>query len=315
MITHNASRSFWQMNVPCEALHCNYLLSAILALSTLHRAHLLRSTASVLTYANLESAINQSLHLHQASVSQFTASVSSITRQNIVPAIAQASLSSAYSCALAQLLPTLTPTDHVDQVISVITSIYKALRLFRGHTTWLGSTGIEIEDRDGPDMVEKRGKKNGVELALKARKLRAINLLSCDTDDERTVYDAAITAFLDIHAHWTMKIPSKYMDLLQQKRPMALLVLHVFVLEGVEDGTEAVPWFMVVWKEGLSDYVQDYLGLLWTQYCELGVRYEFFAHNLYNDTNWIEEATSGDSQALNINAKNAASVPYNGNME
>jgi hypothetical protein len=188
-----------------------------------------------------------------------------------MPAIALASLSAVYSSALAQLLPALTPTDHINQAIAVFMSIYKALRLFRGNNSGMGLTRIEIDDRDGPGMVEKRRAVDVGELALKARKLRVINSLSCDNDDDKALYDVAITAFLDVRAHWTMKIPSKYMDLLQQRRPIALLIFNVFVLEDVESGEEKAPWFMSVWKEGLNGFMRDYLGLLWTEYCELDI--------------------------------------------
>jgi hypothetical protein len=219
----------------------------------------------------MRSDINRSLRLHHASVSQFTTSVPSITPENIVPALALAALSAVYSCALAQLLPKLTPTDHVEQAISVLVSNYKALRLFRGHKPWLGNSGVEIEDRYGPDMVYDKGKNNRADLAEKARKLRVMNTSSCDNDVDKALYDVAITAFLDIHAHWTVKIPAEFMDFLQQKKPMALLILNVFVVRVEEESGQGVPWFMSFWKEGLRDCVSDHLGSLWTEYCELGV--------------------------------------------
>ncbi|KAF2655836.1 hypothetical protein K491DRAFT_778508 [Lophiostoma macrostomum CBS 122681] len=279
LITHDikhfhTSRSFWRVEIPREALRCDYLLSSILALSAIHKTHLLHASGHLTPHTSIEHDINRSLRLHQASVSQFTASVPAITRENIMPALALAALSAVYSCALAQLLPALTPTDHVDQAISVLVSNYKALRLFRGHKPWLGSSGIEIEDRDGPDMVYDRGKRNGLDLAMKARKLRIINDSACDDEVEKAMYDVAITAFLDIHAHWTLKIPAEFMDCVQQKKPMALLVLNVFVVqvEEAEIGEGSVPWFMTFWKEGLKDCVSDHLGSLWTDYCELEVQ-------------------------------------------
>ena len=268
MIRYNTTNSFWKIDIPSEALRCNYLLSGILALSALHQAHL-RSSTSLAPHANLKSDINNSLRLHQASISQFTLSVSTITRQNIMPALALASLTAVYSCALAQLLPTLTANDHVDQAVTVVVSLYKALRVFRGHKPWIANKGVELNDHDGPDVVERKGKKNMPDLTSKARKLRVINNRCCDNDDEKAIYDTAITAFLDIHAHWTMKIPPEYIDLLQQKRLMALLILNVFALEDIEAGEEEAPWFMSVWKEGLRDYMRDYLGVLWHGYCEL----------------------------------------------
>lgn len=132
--------------------------------------------------------------------------------------------------------------------------------------------GFEMGDQDGPGMVEKRRMGSLVDLTPKARKLRAANDLFCDNEDEKALYETAITAFLDVQAHWSVKVPSRYMELLQHKRPMALLILHVFVLEDVGGEEERVPWFMNIWKEGMIDYMREYLGLVWTQYCELEVR-------------------------------------------
>jgi hypothetical protein len=156
----------------------------------------------------------------------------------MLPALALAALSGVFSSALAQLLPAQTDADHVEQVIAVLVSIYKALRLFRPHKPWLTSLGLNIEDKDGPDMEFPKPRRNAGDLALKARRVKTMCELSCENVQELMVYDMAIESFLDINAHWTLKMPPEYMELLQRKRPMALLILDVFVLDHIKSEEE-----------------------------------------------------------------------------
>ena len=49
-------------------------------------------------------------------------------------------------------------------------------------------------------------RRNAGDLALKARRVKTMCELSCEDVQELMVYDVAVESFLDINAHWTLKI-------------------------------------------------------------------------------------------------------------
>ena len=259
IIAENKTNIFWQTDVPSEALQCSYLLDAMLALSTIHRSHL-RGLDGL-----QHTDIDKSLVLHRNSVSAFSISVTDITAQNSTAAMAMACLSLVYSCGLAQLIPSMTKADHIDQAVAVVVSTYKALHLFQGHKPWMAASGVDIPDHE----AEKR-RRNATALATKAAKLRYLNFHSHDDFNEKSIYDAAISAFLDIKAHWTKKVSPTFMNLLQQKKPIAVLILTAFVLDDETIKEETIPWYMSIWKYQLRNYMCDYVGPLWTTYSMLG---------------------------------------------
>ena len=250
---------FWNIEVPRLALQNDYLFNAILALSALHRSHLRHSNHQV------PLTVNQSISWHRKSILSFAHVVTNITPRNCTAAIAMAALSAVYSCGLAQLLSSLQEREHIDQFISIILATYKGLQLFRSFFPWLEAQGLRMMS---PKKDEDAYNSTAI-LGDKASRLSVLNSMSQDNSTEKQTYEATILAFRNNNEQdWIMTVPSHFMSLLQQKKPMAVLILAVFSMkDGVE--TEKPPWFATLWHSKLREYFIEYLGPMWTQYTDL----------------------------------------------
>ncbi|PSN67764.1 hypothetical protein BS50DRAFT_620251 [Corynespora cassiicola Philippines] len=259
---------FWNTKVPQQALRYDFLFDAVLAFSALHRGFLQQNTLQ----QSLE--INTSMMLHERSVHSFNCTVKEITPDNCAAAFSASIVSVLYSCGVAQLVSSLRYNDHIDQIIAVIISIWKGMCLFNRYQHWLKRMSMDFDTEPKNEKL----KQNATILLVKRTKLSVLNNNSNESDYVKAIYEASIGAFVaeakGEGIGWVLSISSEYMDLLQQKKPMAILIMTVFSLEKEIKKDESIPWFLHIWHYKLFDFMRAYLGPIWLDYSTLEVSYE-----------------------------------------
>lgn len=247
---------FWNVEIPRLALQNDYLLNAVLAVSSLHKSFLEHSNAL------LPLDVNKSIMWHRKSVESFAQVVPDITPENCVPALAMAAISALYSCGVAQLLSSLQHREHVEQLIAVILAVHKALQVFEPFTVWLNAHGVLLPDQQGAKTTQN----NTAALADTAARLSALNSRSrVDSHNNRQVYEETISVWKDSDESNRLKmVPPRFLTLLREKKPMAVLILAAFSF--VDQRAESPPWYLHLWHSDFRDYVIEFLGPLWNEY-------------------------------------------------
>ncbi|KAK7186557.1 hypothetical protein DPSP01_002020 [Paraphaeosphaeria sporulosa] len=257
---------FWSTDIPSLALQHDYLLNAVLAVSALHKSHLVDHNPS--NRVHLRHDVNQSIFWHRRSIESFVRSVRDVTRENCVPAIAMAAISALYSCALAQFLSSLQELEHIGQCIDVIFAAYKALQLFRPFASCLNAQGVVLAGASPIEVVASQ--RDAAASEETAARLHALLALTPVDLGHREIYESAIISYRDGDKLDRLRMVSpEYMALLREKKPMAVLIFTAFVQsELLHEQDAVVPWYFSLWRPKIHNYFIQFLGPLWTQYMD-----------------------------------------------
>jgi len=259
LVLKDLPAGFWNTDIPRMALQNDYLMNAVLAISALHKSHLAHSNGQ------LPFDLNKSFKWHSKSVQSFAQVVANITPENCVPALAMAAISAMYSCGVAQILPNLKQQDHIEQLVAIILIVHGTQRIFQPLIPWLNTHGLSILGRNESE----RSQNNATVLKDIASRLSILNAWTQNDTHEKQAYEDAISVFRDFdESNQLAMLAPSYLALLREKKPMAILIFAAFSTQNKQQ--EPTPWWLLLWRSKIREYVVELLGPLWNQYISLG---------------------------------------------
>jgi hypothetical protein len=214
----------WKTVVPSQALSHGFLLHALLGVSALHMNHLRGATDAKNQYLTHAKA-----H-HEEAYMLFRSTVTEITKENCTAAITFSCLMLIFSCGMAQTFDTSNPEETVDGILTILASFRCHWRLFISAKQWIESGPL----RGFPPFRTSESPTTGDDAAMKAlRKLLAFNTAFTEDEKEKAVYHETIVhlqrplygSIAFSRALWLVFTSDEYLKLLEQKRPMALVIL------------------------------------------------------------------------------------------
>jgi len=214
----------WQTVVPSQALSHGFLLHALLGVSALHINHLNGAVD-----AKNQNITHAKAHHEQAHL-LFRSTVKNITRENCTAAITFSCLMLIFSCGMAQTFGASKPEETVDGIITILASFRCHWRLFISAKQWIENGPL----RGFPPFRTSESPTTGDNAAMKALgELQAFNSANTKDEKEKAVYDETIVHLQQplygsisfSRTLWLVFTSDEYLCLLEQKRPMALVIL------------------------------------------------------------------------------------------
>ncbi|KAJ5033520.1 uncharacterized protein L3040_008635 [Drepanopeziza brunnea f. sp. 'multigermtubi'] len=238
----------WEIIVPGQAQSYEFLMHALLGVSALHIVHLKGNDPSASLY------LSRARAHHSEALTLFRSTVSDITQINGIAAAAFSCLFLIFSCGTAQLADAAGNQEPVQDPIDTLFTI---VGFFRSY--WkLFDTSQQLVEARSP--VARNSPSPGVDpqlvpnpaAAAALEELQQLNASSTDSDAMKTIYHDAIAQMqrsLDSGPAlprflWPLTISDDYLALIEQRQPMALVILaHGCTL------TKELPrrWFVHGW--------------------------------------------------------------------
>lgn len=259
----NTSR-LWDVTVPSEALSHDFLMHALLGVSALHIVRLRGAGGSTSRYLRLAQ-----VH-HHYSFTLFRSIFTKITPENCTAALAFSSLTFIFSSGVALISDGAPYHSQIDTYITL-------LKWFRGF--WSLFVAVRSRIEDGPmgrfpplRMLRVDESMDGMANAAAeaVRLLLDLNAACAESESDKAIYHGAILQIQGcLHRSsalprtlWPVFISDAYLAHLEQKRPMALVILaHSCVL------AKYAPyrWFLHDWIIRISIAIEKTLGPTWKQ--------------------------------------------------
>lgn len=254
----------WDVTVPSEALSHDFLMHALLGVSALHIVRLRGLSGSTSQYLRLAQ-----VHHHHA-FTLFRSTFTRITPENCTAALAFSSLALIFSSGVALISDGIPYHSEIDTYIALLKS-------FRGF--WSLFVAVRSRIADGPMgrfpplrmlRVDESMDEMANAAAEAVRLLLDLNSACVESERDKAVYHGAILQIQgSLHRSsalprmlWPVFISDAYVAHLEQKRPMALVILaHSCVL------AKYAPyrWFLHDWIIRITIAIEKTIGPAWEQ--------------------------------------------------
>lgn len=254
----------WDVIVPSEALSHEFLMHALLGVSALHIVRLRGLSESTSRYLRLAQ-----VHHHHA-FTLFRSTITKITPENCTATLAFSSLTFIFSSGIAQISDGGQYHHQIDTYITLLKSFRGFWSLFVAVRPWIANGPMGRF----PPLRMLRVDESMDEMANSAteavRLLLDLNAACTESEGDKAIYNDAI---LHIQGSlqrssalprtlWPIFVSDAYLVLLEQKRPMALVILaHSCVL------AKYAPyrWFLHDWIICITIAIEKTIGPVWKQ--------------------------------------------------
>jgi hypothetical protein len=256
----------WRNVAPVQALNNEFLMHAVLGVSALHIVHLRGSSDTRQEY------IARARTHQQEALTHFRSTVRNITPGNSTAAALFSSLLLIFSSAITQIIDEPIPShDHVDGLLTILLSFRKHWNLFFSTREWIEEEAVEnlplhLETVSPEEINLTLHNYSGASHAL--QDLYDFNELSFCESVERSVYCNAImqiqrslqgSAVLS-RILWPIVISDEFLLLLEQKQPMALIILaHGCAIARFGP----YRWFLHKWIVNVARAISEILDPIW----------------------------------------------------
>ncbi|PYI20896.1 Zn(II)2Cys6 transcription factor [Aspergillus violaceofuscus CBS 115571] len=260
----------WQGVVPREAMRHPFLMHGILALSALHLA----SATSSNTGASKEDYLRTAKSHQQQAVAGLAKVADHLDRSNCNAAFALSSIMVVFAFAFqGNPIPTVnTQSNALDALMDIFQFTRGSIDVQGEIIEWVadGEFSALLEyDNSQPKMPDTS------RLAIMSLSRRNTNLAIKDPTHEKDVYDATINHLgfsLDklarggetmiIAFQWIFRIPSRYVELVRERKPFALAILaHYAVIIHSLRGH----WWIGEWGTRLIRDIGQHLDAGWRE--------------------------------------------------
>lgn len=251
----------WEVIVPSQAQSYEFLMHALLGVSALHIVHLRGRDSSTSQYLSRA-------HAHHAeALALFRSSVTDITPMNGAAVAAFSCLFLVFSCGTAQLSDTLPNQDPIDILLTIVGFFRTYWKLFVSTTQWLDAPSPQASPSPPMPEPDLSGVKENAAMRALDELLR-INTSSSDDEVCKAIYHGAIIQMqrsLDSGSAlprflWPLTVSDEYLTLLEQRQPMALIILaHGCTL------TKELPcrWFIHNWITHITNSIARQIDVPW----------------------------------------------------
>ena len=216
----------WDAVVPHQALSHEFLMHAVLAVSALHIVHLRGLTEST------EGYLVQARSHHNEAFKLFRSDITEITSKNCTAAVTFSVLVLIFSCGTSQLVDPLQPHNPIDNMITLLKSFRGYWKLFSSLQHWISMGPLGgLPPLRSIGRLPFRFQTDSAMEALSA--LEILNAASPDSDEDKQTYQDTIINIKQSLQNgcalprvlWSVTVSDEYMMLLEQNRPMALIIL------------------------------------------------------------------------------------------
>jgi hypothetical protein len=256
----------WDVAVPSQALRHEFLMHAVMSVSALHIVHLQGTSTAKFKY------LARARRHHQNAQTLFRSTVNSITAENREATFMFSCLLLIFSCASAWVSEGISSHDQIDGIILILVSFRTHWRLFMSEREWLEAKpfgGFLPSDPIKKPQIEVPDTGNKIWTTESLQTLSNFNDVSTVNEEERKIYAQAIWSIQKAlqttrtlpRSLWPLLVSSEFVQLLEQKRPMALLILA----HGCALVNESAPsrWFLNDWTMKLEYAIADVLDPNW----------------------------------------------------
>lgn len=252
----------WSIIVPSQAFHHEFLMHAVLGVSALHIAHLSNASDSKNQYL-----ARARIHQHEA-LTLFRSTVKEITPENCTAAVMFSCLLLISSCAITSTTDATPSHEHIDALVTILMSFRSHWKLFASAQQWEEAKPLA----EFLPVYENAG--SNVEALKDTRTIEALqelydfNANSQGNEEEREICEDAILGIQQSlycgatlpRVIWPIILSSRFLHLLQLKRPMALVILaHGCALSKFGP----YRWFFHEWTMRVGHAIADMLDPVW----------------------------------------------------
>ncbi|KAG4434879.1 hypothetical protein IFR05_009639 [Cadophora sp. M221] len=261
----------WDILIPAQAQSYEFLMHALLSVSALHIVHLKSrdSQGDPSTTQYLSRA-----HTHHAqALALFRSTITDITPANGTATAAFSLLFLIFSCGISQLSSTGHKQgqgkgqfqDPIDAIITMIRYFRSYRKLFMAMEGWIDRFPPAVQS---PPQISENVRYPRAMDAL--NDLLNINDMSPHSDVHKAIYRDTIIQLqqsLDcgsaLPRHlWPLSVPDEYLALLEQRQPMALVIL-AYGSNLTQD--LQLRWFVYEWIVHITNVIAGQVGEEWRE--------------------------------------------------